>query len=119
RRDVLRREQEGAVPARPGRGAVLQRLGDPAAAPVVGIEPLPERTGELERRCRQVSDVQRLLELERRVRAPAERVQERDGDAGAVRLLRERPQARLLRRPRAGRGGGKDSRRNSQPTSWV
>ncbi len=60
----------------------------------------PQRPGQLERRRRQVPDVQHVLRRERAVRASAQRVQERPEHAHGARLLRHGSEARLLRRRR-------------------
>ena len=90
RRGLLRRAEAAAAAAREGGRAVRQRRRDAAAAAQLADVALPERPRQLQRRGRQVPDVQHLLRRERAVRASAQRVQERAEHAHRARLLRHR-----------------------------
>ena len=65
-REVLRRRQKGDLSARESRRRVRERRRDAAAVAELEVQPVSARAGQLERRRRQVSDVQR-----RRVRQSA------------------------------------------------
>ena len=97
---VLRPGEAPAAAACERGGALRERRRDAATAPQLGVLTLPSRPGELQRRRRQVPDVQHVLRCSRAVRAPAERVQERAEHPHAARLLRDGSQAGLLRRRR-------------------
>ena len=102
RRRLLRSPSARAFPAGTCGRRVRERRRDAAAAAHVGEPAVSAGSGELERPRRQVPHVQLHGARARRLRARAERIQERAGDAHRARLLRFGSEARLLwrRRPR-------------------
>ena len=92
--------EAASAAARERGGALRQRGRDAAAAPQLGVVALPAGPRQLQRRRRQVPDVQHVLRRPRAVRASAERIQERAEHAHAARLLRHGSEAGLLRRRR-------------------
>ena len=90
RREILRRGQEGGLPAREGRGRLRERRRDAAAVAQLELEPVPARSRQLERRGRQVSDAERRRARGRRVRSRGERLQGHRRDARRVGSVRAR-----------------------------
>ena len=97
-RALLRSRQARTISEGEGGHRGSERRGNAAPVADVGEQHVPARARELERARRQVPDVQLQRAHARGVRARAQRVQERAGHAGCPRLLRQRSEARLLRR---------------------
>ena len=105
--------QEGGLSARESRRRVRERRRDAAVVAELEIQSVSARSRELERRRRQVSDVQRRRLRQRRVRARGQRLQGHRRDADRVGHYELDPKLGLVG------GGGFDFRFDTTPIGFA